>query len=520
MEYNLLKWFAASVPIIVLLLLMVRWSWGGDEAAPVGLISAIFMAGLVFGAKLDMIALAVAKGMWTALSIILVIIPALAIYEVSRETGAFAVFRSGMQKHIGDPVVQILAVGWIFVSFLQGITGFGVPVAVGTPLLIGLGVRPLQAVLIALLGQAWGNTFGTLAIAWDGLTGQVDLSDPDVYRRTIIWATAMLGAENFLAGILIAVLAGGFQGLKSNIVLIVLLGVFQGAGQMWLALFNPALSNFLMAAISLVLIFSWSRLTGYRRVVEPEEPPPAMSLLQAVFPYFVLTITAVVVLFSGSIKGILGKLVIGFPFVSKVTELGYATKASALFAPIAPLIHSGAFLAAAALVGYLYYNARGLIGPGGAGRIFGNAWQKSVPSAIAITALTAMSKVMDETGQVYVLARGVADTTGGVFPVLAPYVGLLGSFMTSSNLSSNILFGGFQETVATILKTDKAPILAAQTAGAAIGSIIAPSKVLLGTTTAGILGQEGLVIKKFLLGAMLLCGVFGMAVLTAQGRFI
>lgn len=516
MDY--LIWLAAATPVLVLLFLMVQCGWGGDEASSVGLISAIIIAGMVFGAKLDMIALAVAKGMWTALSIVMVIIPALAIYEVSCESGAFAVFRAGMQRYIGDPVVQILAIGWIFVGFLQGITGFGVPVAVGAPLLIGLGVKPFTAVQITLLGQAWGNTFGTLAIAWDGLIGQVDLSDPIIYKQTILWATAMLGVLNFLAGLAIAFLAGGYQGLKKNLPLIVLLGVLQGVGQMWLALLNTALSNFLMTTLSLVFIFCWARFTGNRGSI-PAEPSHSMTLLQAIFPYFVLTVTAVVVLLSGSIKGVLGKFAFGFPFAAKISDLGYATKEYVLFAPIAPLIHSGAFLAVAVVAGFGYYKSRKLIGQGGLGRITANTWKKSVPSAIAVTALIAMSKVMDETGQVYVLARGAADITGGFFPLLSPYVGLLGSFMTSSNLSSNILFGGFQETVASILNADKAPILAAQTAGAAVGSIIAPSKVLLGTTTAGIMGQEGQVIKKFLVGALLLCGIFGIAVMAAQMRW-
>ena len=52
-------------------------------------------------------------------------------------------------------------------QLLQGITGFGVPVAVGAPLLIGIGMRPFWAVIIPLLAHTWGNTYGTLGAAWD-----------------------------------------------------------------------------------------------------------------------------------------------------------------------------------------------------------------------------------------------------------------------------------------------------------------------------------------------------------------
>lgn len=62
-------------------------------------------------------------------------------------------------------------------------------------------------------------------------------------------------------------------------------------------------------------------------------------------------------------------------------------------------------------------------------------------------------------------------------------------------MSSNILFGDFQMTTSKLLGANSAAILGAQTAGGAIGSAISPSKIILGTTTANILGKEGDVLK-------------------------
>ena len=101
-----------------------------------------------------------------------------------------------------------------------------------------------------------------------------------------------------------------------------------------------------------------------------------------------------------------------------------------------------------------------------------------------------MSKIMGGTGQTSVLADGIARVLGKTYVILAPLVGMVGSFMTGSNMSSNILFGEFQVTTANLLHLNQAPILGAQTAGGSIGSAISP--------TAGILGSEGQVLKRII----------------------
>ncbi len=125
---------------------------------------------------------------------------------------------------------------------------------------------------------------------------------------------------------------------------------------------------------------------------------------------------------------------------------------------------------------------------------------------------------MGGTGQTVVLARGIVDFLGQGYAVLSPVVGMLGAFMTSSNMASNILFAEFQLTTAELLQFDPAPILAAQTTGGAIGNTICPGNIILGTTTAGILGQEGVILKKVLpiaIGAAVIIGciLFGLLIL-------
>ena len=70
----------------------------------------------------------------------------------------------------------------------------------------------------------------------------------------------------------------------------------------------------------------------------------------------------------------------------------------------------------------------------------------TMPSGMAVIGLVIMSKIMGGTGQTIVLSQGIANVLGSKYLLLAPFVGLLGTFMTASNMSSNILFGGFQVT--------------------------------------------------------------------------
>ena len=224
-------WLLALLPIVVLMLLMVKFRWGAAEAAPVGVIIALVSGVVFYKAPWDLIALESAKGIWNGIAVLTVVLPAILIYEVTNEAKAFEPFRKGMQKFSPNELLQILAIGWVFVSFLQGVTGFGVPVAVGAPLLVGIGVTPLWAVIISLYGQAWANTFGTLAVAWDALILQTGISDPALIKATALWASGFNWLINIAAGILICYFYGGRKGLKAGLPAVLIISLIHGGGQ-------------------------------------------------------------------------------------------------------------------------------------------------------------------------------------------------------------------------------------------------------------------------------------------------
>ena len=509
---NLFMWIMACLPIIVLLVLMIKFQWGVTEAAPAGLVITIVTGIVFYKADIRLLAAESAKGIWNALIIVLIVWTAILMYQVADEAKAFLVIRNGMRKLLPNELLVVLALGWILESFLQGITGFGVPVAVGAPLLIGIGVLPVWAVIIPLLGQSWGNTFGTLAAAWDALsmTAALEPGTPD-YLAAAFWAGLFIWLWNIVIGLAICWFYGKGKAVKKGLPAVLIISLIQGGGELLLTQVNTTIACFIPACISLIALFFIGKLKIYReewsledsRIMNrtftaeaAEEVPADMSLLQAFVPYILLTAITMAVLVVTPVNTFLKQVTIGFSFPETQTGYGFVNQAEACYSPLAPFTHASMFLFLSAIAGLLYFRKHGWIKQGGAKRTFAKSVAMAIPSGIAVTGLIIMSKIMGGTGHTAVLADGIARILGKAYVILAPVVGMIGSFMTGSNMSSNILFGEFQVTTAGLLHLDKAAFLGAQTVGGSIGSSISPSNIILGTTTAGILGSEGQVLKK------------------------
>lgn len=511
---NAFTWIMAVLPILVLLVLMVKLQMGAVKAAPIGLFVAAVSAVIIYKASILHIGMEMLKGVWSSLAILIVVWPAILLYEVVNEARAFQVFRKSMGQFTKNELLQIMLLGWVFTSFLQGITGFGVPVAVGAPLLIGIGMKPFWAVVIPLLAHTWGNTYGTLGAAWDALVIQANMVDnPLMLSASALWATAFIWIWNFTSGMMLCWFYGKGRAVKKGLPAVLVISLIHGGGQMILGQMNATLACFVPCCVAIGAVVILGRLKMYaepwaigdspvmdRAMASGEEGgyPQDMSVLQAFLPYITLTVLTLVILLVVPLKAFLGQFKIGFAFPGMVTGYGFEDAAVDLFSPLTPFTHAGMFLFVSAVFGYIYFTGRGWIGRGGGAAIGRRTVKKTIPSSISVICFIAMSKVMSGTGQTTVMAQGIAGMMGEAYVALAPVVGLLGSFMTSSNMASNILFGSFQLTTANLLGMNPAPILGAQTAGGAIGSAICPGNIVLGTTTAGIMGKEGMVLRRVL----------------------
>lgn len=507
---NILMWVAAVLPIILLLVLMVKLNWPAAKAAPVALAVAVAVSLTLYRTDIVTLGLESLKGVWSALVILIVVWPAIIIYEITNEAKAFDALKTGIRKMSRHELIQMMALGWIFPSFLQGITGFGVAVAVGAPLLCGIGVKPLYSVIIVLLGHSWGATFGTLALAWQALITQSGIGG-DLIRETALWAGIFIWFYNFVGGACLCWFYGRGRGLREGLPAVLVLSAIQGGGQLILGQVNQTLACFLPTCVALVAVLLMGRTRRFGRAwnlagspimdrgrAREEESEERLSFNQAFLPYYVLTGVTLFCLLIGPVKTFLEQWQIGFAFPERVTGYGYVTAAVESYSPLAPLTYPGTFLIISCVVGYLYFKKKGCIAPGGLGRILRRAVKKTVPSSIAVVGFIVTSKVMGCSGQVAVLAEGIVSVLGIGYAFFAPIVGLLGAFMTSSNMASNILFAEFQLTTAELLNLSVPAVLGAQTAGGAIGSAICPGNIVLGTSTTGLTGEEGTVLARVL----------------------
>lgn len=533
---DLFRWLLALLPIVVLLVLMVQLRWTAPQAGPMGMFVAAAVALFAFATPWETVAVAGAKGVWDVVFILYVVWPALLLYRVTDQAGGYEALRQGITRFSRNELFLVVALGWVFSSFLQGIAGFGTPIAVVAPLLVAFGVRPVYAVVIPLIGHLWAKFFGTLGVSWFATLQVVDLADP---VATAFQSGLLLIIPCVLGGFMVVWMYGRWQALRHGWPLVLVIAAIQGGGQALFALWDPVLCTFLAAAASVLALYPLSRWKRYAEPAEGITERPAMrddsqkediareapmGLAMSFVPYIVLSAVAVGTLAIDPLKDALGAFTIGMPFPAVTTGFGIDNAAVEPYSPFAPLTHPGTFLLLTSIVTWLVFSARGYYRTWASGEgptVLRATFKDAVPASVPVIAFLVMARLMDHSGQNEMLALGIAEVAPAyVFAALSASIGALGAFMTSSSTSSNVLFSDLQHTVARLKGLPEAAIIAAQSAGGSIGNAIAPANVVLGASTAGIAGREGEILRKVIpwtIVALLVTGAATVLLVLATG---
>ena len=479
----------ASIPILVILVLMIGFRWGAARAGAAGYLSAFFVAVVFFGAGVDVLAYAHTKAIILTFDVLFIIWAAYLLYRVAEDAGAIKTIGRLLPSLTRDRGMQALLIGWVFASFLQGAGGFGVPVAVTAPLMIGLGFSPLSAVIIPSIGHGWAVTFGSLGSSFNALLSATGLDAPSLAPETALY----LGLACVLTGPMIAHAVDGWAGVKRLLVPALVIGTVMGAVQFAVAagagLWNLGAFTGGLAGLAISMwVVRWGQAG---KGIERSERKPLWLALSA---YLVLILFTVVILLIPAINNWLGQISIQIQFPETVTALGYISPAGTN-RPVRIFTHAGAILVYTSLVSYFIYRRAGLYETDAGKNILRATVRGMMSSSLSIALMVAMATMMQQSGMTEAIAQGLADAVGKAFPLIAPWIGGIGAFMTGSNTNSNVVFAGLQMRTAELLKYSIPAILAGQTAGAAVASVAAPTKLVVGASTAGMAGKEGDVLR-------------------------
>jgi lactate permease len=483
----------AAVPILVLGILVLRslpvtrsaWLSAGVAGA---------LAAVVFGLDASELATAAARGVWTGGWILLIVLPALLLFEVLDRSGALGHLAAAADRLAPTEGRQLLLLAWVLPSFLQGAAGFGAPIAMSAPLLVRRGMAPVAAVAACLIGYQWSVTFGSMGSSYFMAEATARLSEAEA-SEFALRASLLLAVTAVVSGLL--VLRRGRR-VPGDLWRALAIGAVMAVTLVGVVAVQPALGS--TAAGLAGLLACWWLLP------RPGTPRPASAdLAIAASPYVVLTVTAAVGFAFPPVRSVLDRVPELAPVLAgSDAAFGFATPDAALTPVFRPLLHPLPYLAVAIAVAIVVYRRRGWW-PLGVGREVTSSWLRRCRTvAASIVGLTVLAAVLTEAGMIAAIADALARGLGSAFVLVTAPLGALGTILTGSTTASNALFSSLQAEVAVALAIVPAILLAGQTAGGNIGNALSPAVAAVGTSAAGASRREGEVLRRNIAGALIL----------------
>lgn len=557
---TLLQTLTALMPVLAVLLFLVILRLPASRAMPLSLFLVAGLALSVWQMPEKQILASIIEGWIIACSILMIVFGAIVLLNTLKTSGAVEVIRQGFTGISEDRRVQTVIVGWLFVAFLEGASGFGTPAAIVAPLLVALGFPAMAAVVLALVADSGAVSYGAVGTPIIvGLGQGLAQADSEILQQVAIRASSIdLVVASLLPLMLVLILTRFFGAKKSwreglQAWPFALLAGLSYTVPAWLVAYTlgpefPAILGGLIGLMITVTAAKYRVLTPkqvWRFAKDGGEPSalrvkpslidqhapnhcdpkraliclapdaqsaPTLTLWQAWLPYLLVALLLV-----------LSRLEF-FPFKQWLLSVRFEFSnllATQISASLVPLYLPGSlFLLVAVLTLFLHRVtfARAV-----------GAWHQSfksiLPTMIALFAAVPMVRIFlnSDVNQAQLLAMPMelANLAAGqfpeVWPMVAPFVGALGSFVAGSATFSNMMFAQFQWTTAQTLGLPSEWVLALQVLGANAGNMICVVNVVAAASVVNLVGKEGQIIR-FTLAPMLFyllsVGAVGMFVLS------
>ena len=524
----------AALPLLVLAVALAVVRAAPWKAAIAGAVTAFALAWLVWGMPLALATSAFTHGMAFGLwPISWVVLSAVFFYNLTVASGDFDVIRRSLARLTADRRVQALIVAFGFGALVEGLAGFGAPVAISAAMLAGLGFEPVTAAVLALVANTAPVAFGSIGTpvtTLGGLVAPILGRDAASVTRDL---SAVIGRQLPFFSVLIpaylVVLLAGWRRMLEVLPAVLAAGVSFALVQLLVSnLVGPELTDILAAlaclgALALLLRFWQPRVVYLGEAAPTAEPPAAPDPPARVARAYAMYAILVLVVLGGQLAA---------PWLRKLSwdtawpgsfavVAGHATPLVVREPPVVaqpspyPLRYrlellsaSGTLVFAAALAALLPMLAFGLPARSFAATFARTFRQLRLP-IVTIAFILSIATVMNYSGMTSSLALALA-ATGVLFPFFSAFIGMLGVFVTGSDTASNSLFGPLQATTARISGID--PLLAAATnsSGGVMGKMISPQNLSVGAAGVGAVGREGQILRRVLGHSLLLTSLIGL----------
>ena len=488
----------AITPILVVLLLLGLFKRPAWMAAGAGLVAALLIAVTVWRMPLPLALSSAANGAVFAFwPVMWIVINALLLYNIAVASGRFDAFREWITTSLPkDRRVVLVVVGFCFGALLEGIAGFGAPVAITASLLIMVGFAPLDALVYVLIFDTTPVAFGALGAPVTVLGAVTGLPPAAL--------AAMIGRQlPLLATMLpfyVMALHGGWRSVKSLWPMLLVAGLSFGVAQFVSSnFFDYTLADVFSALFSLLLTIGFLQFwqpahdprfaiaTVSAGQVSKREAP--VAAWQGWVPWIVVSTTVILWTFLKIASH--GAQAVKWPGLHDAVSITlYQNKPYAAVWIFQPLGTGTAILLAALITALLVRIS------------FTQLWQcvrttirQIWLAVVTVMLIVALAYVMNYSGIAYTLGLAAAST-GRAFVLFSPFLGWIAVFLSGSDTSGNALFGNLQVVAARQLHLDPILFAATNSSGGVMGKMISPQNIATGISVTRLKGQEGAVLAR------------------------
>lgn len=512
-----LSFLVAILPIatvLVLLGILKRPAW---QAALAGLAVGLSIAATVWGMPVRIAFASALNGAVFALwPVMWIVINALLLYNVAVASGRFDAFRAWVIGHLpNDRRVVLIAIGFCFGALLEGIAGFGAPVAITASLLIMCGFPALDALVFVLVFNTTPVAFGALGAPVTVLGAVTGLPAPAL--------AAMVGRQlPLLAAFLpfyVMALYGGWRSIRALWPVLLVAGLSFGVAQFAASNYlDYTLTDVFAALVSLAATLSFLQVWHPAADAEfaisraPDEKravPPPVPAWQGWMPWLIVTVLVIVWTYMKVAS--VGQLAIHWPGLDGAVSITlYHDKPYAAVWNFQPLGTGTAILAAAIITALLvglppaeFFQC--------AVRTIRQIWQ----AVVTVMLIVALAYVMNYSGLAYTLGLAVAST-GHAFILFSPFLGWIAVFLSGSDTSGNALFGNLQVVAARQLHLNPLLFAATNSSGGVLGKMISPQNIATGVSVTDLKGKEGTVLARTFIHSIVLTLLLVVIVIVQQ----